>query len=138
MSEQENLQIMRGLFDAGNAHDVDRIAASVDVAYVLESDTWPEPIQGREAYQQALRAYYRAFPDLRYVIEQMMASGDYVVTRLRLSGTHGGEFRGHPATGRKFQFHLCHVDELKNGRILRGWVYWDTGTLLRQLGLGLE
>ncbi len=133
MAEQENMRIMEEFFEAANAHDVDRIAGSVDDAYVCESDTLLEPIQGREAYRELLRAYYRVFPDIRYDIDQMLASGDFVVTRMRLSGSHQGEFRGIRATGRKFELHLCHVDQIKKGKIGRAWVYWDTGTLQRQI-----
>ncbi len=137
MSEQENLQIMQKLFEAANAHDVDRILEFVDDAYVAETDTLPGPIEGRGGYRQALQMYYEAFPDVRYDIEQMIGSGDFVVTRVRLSGTHQGKFRDNPATNRRFGFHLCHFDRLKNGKIVHGWVYWDTATLLRQLGLPL-
>ncbi len=135
MSEQENLRIMRELFEAANAHDVDRIVELVDDAYVGETDTLPGPIEGRESYRQLLQVYYEAFPDVRYDIEQMIASGDSVVTRVRLSGSQQGKFRDNPATNRRFDFHVCHFDQLRNGKIVRAWIYWDTGILLRQLGL---
>ncbi len=49
MSEQENLRIMQKLFEAANAHDVDRIVELVDDAYVAESDTLPGLIAGARA-----------------------------------------------------------------------------------------
>ncbi len=67
----------------------------------------------------------------------MIANGDYVVTRVCLTGSQQGEFRGNPATNRCFAFHLCHFDQLRSEKIVRTWVYWDTSTLLRQLGLPL-
>lgn len=135
MSEHENLRLMREFFEAANAHDVDRLAAMVEEAYVQESDSLPAPVRGREAYRQMLKTHYSAFPNLHYEIEQMIASGDYVVTRLRLSGTNQGEFGGNPATNRRVEFHLCHWDQFRNGKIIHAWGYSDTGTLLRQLGI---
>jgi steroid delta-isomerase-like uncharacterized protein len=135
MSEQENLNTMREFFAAAQAHDVDRIVAFVGEEFVLESDALPAPVIGRQAYGELLREFYSAFPDCCYEVEQMIASGDCVVTRLRLSGTHLGNFMGQPGSGRQFVNHLCHFDELRNAKIVRAWVYDDTGHFLRQLGL---
>jgi len=128
---------MQELFVAANVHDLDRIGTLVDEAFVAESDTLPAPVTSRKAYLDLLRTYYAAFPDAHYQIEDMIASGDYVVTRLRLTGTHRGEFWGNPATNRRFEVHLCHFDQIKNGKVVRAWVYWDTATMRRRLGLGL-
>ena len=135
MPEQENLQIVRQLFEAWNAHDPDRLAALLDEGFVGESDTLPDSTRGREAEKQVLQMYTRAFPDLHFDIEQMIASQDYVVTRWRAIGTHRGELMGIPPTNRRAETHGCAVNELKKGKVIHGWIYWDTGTLLRQLGV---
>ncbi len=135
MPEKESLRLMRELIEAFNAHDLDRIAAMVDEDYVGESDTLAELVKGRAGYRSLLQMYYTAFPDAHYEIEQMLASGDYVVTRLRITGTHKGELWGSPPTNRRFDIHLCHVDQLKKGKVVHAWYYWDSATMRRQLGL---
>src|SRR2546427_6626295 len=135
MSEQENLQIVRHAFDAWNAHDPNHLAKLFDEKYVEESDTLPERILGREAGLQVMRMYIRAFPDLHFVLDQMIASGDYVVARWTATGTHRGDLMGIPATNRPAVTHGCSVLELRIGKLAHGWVYWDTGSLLRQLGV---
>ena len=135
MSEQDNLQLMKKVFDASNAHDIDRVIDLCDDAVVAESDTLPESLKGREALRRLLRMYSAAFPDARYEIDQMMASGDSVVTRGRVKGTHRGEFKGFAPTNRPFELNFCRVDQFRNGKIVHFWSYWDTGTLMRQLGL---
>jgi predicted ester cyclase len=70
-----------------------------------------------------------------YSIDQMIASGDYVVTRYTATGTHKGDLAGIPPTGRHAETHGCTVGEIKDGKIIRQWIYWDTGHLLRQLGV---
>lgn len=134
MSEQVNLQIMRELFEAGNAHDVERIVAFFDEEIVLESDALPAPVIGRQAYRELLRKFYSAFPNFHYEVEQMISSGDCVATRLQLSGTHQDEFMGKPGSGRRFEYHMCHFDQLRNAKIVHAWVYYDTDHFLRQLG----
>ena len=54
MSESENLQISRQIWDAWNAHDPAAYLKFLDANYVIESDTIPEPIRGPGA-AQALR-----------------------------------------------------------------------------------
>lgn len=136
MAEQENLQVVRKAFDAWNAHDGDRLVALLDEGFTAESDTLPAPVRGREAQRQVLEMYVRAFPDLHIETEQLLANGDYVVTRWHATGTHKGELMGIPPTNRRGEgTHGCTVAELKNGKIVHEWVYWDVASLLRQLGV---
>lgn len=136
MSDQDNLRIARQAFDAWNTHDPKLVQALLADDYVSESDTLPAPARGREGQRQMMETYIRAFPDLHFDIEQMLACGDYVVTRWHSTGTHKGELMGIPATNRRGEgLHGCTVLEIKGGKITRDWGYWDTGTLLRQLGV---
>jgi len=79
--------------------------------------------------------YVRAFPDLHIEIEQIFSSGDYVTLRWLATGTHGGELMGIAPTNRRAVTHGCTIDEIRDGKIVREWAYWDTGNLLRQLGV---
>lgn len=134
MSEA-NLRHTRSFFTLANAHDVSGVAGMVHASYIGESDVLAEPIVGRDAYRSLLAGFWTAFPDTSYIIQQMLAADDCVVTRLRLTGTHQGHFMGKEGTGRPFDVRLCHVDQWEDGKIARAWYYWDTATLLRQLGI---
>lgn len=136
MAQQDDLKRSRDAWDALNAHDIDRFIQffAPDVEY--HSAPLPQPIKGREAVAEIFRAYLRGFPDLRFTIEQMLQSGEHVVTRWKSTGTHKGEFMGLPPTGRSGgEIHGCNVGEIKNGQITRLWSYWDSASLLRQLGV---
>jgi steroid delta-isomerase-like uncharacterized protein len=122
---------VRESIDAWNAHDPDGVARLVTNEFVSESDMVPAPLQGPDAVKQVVQMYVHAFPDLHFEIEQMVASGDYVITRWRATGTHGGELMGIPATNRPAVTHGCSVTEVREGKMTREWVYWDTGNLLR-------
>jgi hypothetical protein len=44
--------------------------------------------------------------------------------------------RSVPPTNRRGEgIHGCGITEINGGKIKRDWVYWDTATLLRQLGV---
>jgi steroid delta-isomerase-like uncharacterized protein len=135
MSEQDNLRVARQMWDAWNAHDVDGVLKNLDEKHVWETDTLPAPVVGRDRYRQTMEMYIAAFPDLRFSVDQLLCSGDYVVTRYTATGTHRGDLMGIAPTNRRAETHGCTIAEIKNGKIVHGWIYWDTGHLLRQLGV---
>ena len=57
------------------------------------------------------------------------------MTRYTATGTHRGDLMGIAPTNRRAETHGCTIAEIKNGKIIRSWIYWDTGHLLRQLGI---
>jgi predicted ester cyclase len=80
--------------------------------------------------------FQASFPDMRMEIVQLVAEGDTVVGRFTCSATHTGDWRGHTASGRRFE----NVDEvyfftLEGDRIAAAWGIEDTLDRLRQLGL---
>ena len=135
MAEHDNLRVVQQGWDAWNAHDIEGALKTIDEKHVWETDTLPGPIIGRDGYGHAMQMYITAFPDLKFRIDQMLPSGDYVVSRYTATGTHRGPLMGIAATNRRAETHGCTVAEIRNGKTVRTWVYWDTGHLLRQLGV---
>ena len=77
-----------------------------------------------------------SFPDVHMETVQFVAEEHVVVGRFRCSGTHLGEWLGHPPTGRRFEG----IDEVyfftfEGTRIARYWGIEDTVSRLRQLGI---
>jgi predicted ester cyclase len=86
--------------------------------------------------RQWFSAFRGSFPDVRMEIVEVVSEGDRVVGRFTCSGTHLGEWRGHPPTGKRFE----DVDEVyffrvADGLITDGWGIEDTVTRFQQLGL---
>jgi steroid delta-isomerase-like uncharacterized protein len=76
-----------------------------------------------------------AFPDQRNEPIAMHHSDDAVIVEAMLYGTHEGSFRGLPATGRKFEMRFCALFLFDDDRLICERVYFDPGTVLRQLGI---
>jgi steroid delta-isomerase-like uncharacterized protein len=129
------IDIIRESINAWNAHDPDGVANLVSNDFVSESDTLPAAVRGPDAVRQEVQMYVRAFSDLHFEVEQMLSSGDYVMLRWLATGTHDGELMGIPATNKRVVTHGCTVEEVRNGKMVREWVYWDTGNMLRQIGI---
>ena len=97
-----------------------------------------------ELYTPALAGRARAwigpfrdsFTDLEMEIVDLVAEGQTVAARFVCSGTHTGEWLGHPATGRRFRrVPEVYFFEFENGRISKAWGLEDTHRRLHQLGL---
>jgi predicted ester cyclase len=79
----------------------------------------------------------RAFPDLEMTIEQQIAEGPWVATRVTYRGTHAGEFAGVAATGRRIEYTGTAMDRLENGKVVEMWHTVNMHLLMRQIaGVG--
>jgi predicted ester cyclase len=91
--------------------------------------------QGPKGLQYASQAFRSAVPDLRCTIEDLLVSGDKITARLLFTGTHKGEFMGHPATGKPVKFFAIDILRIRNGKIVEDWHLEDNLTLFEQLGV---
>jgi len=135
MAEKDNILFSEQQIAALNSRDLDRYLARIDDSYVGHSETAPTAIRGREGVRQNLEGLIRAFPDLRIEIEQILASGDSVVTRMHVTGTHQGSYAGIAPTGKSISLQACSVVEIRKGKAVRGRLYADNATLFQQLGV---
>jgi steroid delta-isomerase-like uncharacterized protein len=135
MSETESLQFVEEAVAAFNAHDADRYVQQIDDDYVGERELSPGPVRGRAEARQITETIFNAFPDIRLEVEQVIASGDFVVVRGRLTGTHKGSYAGIAATDKSVSWGVCNVSERQNGKVIRSRVYADNASLLQQLGV---
>jgi steroid delta-isomerase-like uncharacterized protein len=125
---------MQSLYDLINAGDIDGFGDLVADDFV-EHEESPGLEPTKEGVKQFFRMYRAAFPDLRMVAEEMIVSGDAVVTRARATGTHQGDFMGMPATGRSVDVRLIDILGFgDDGLAHEHWGIVDTLTMMQQLG----
>jgi predicted ester cyclase len=88
------------------------------------------------AARRWIEPFLASFSDVHMRIDDLIAEDDTVVGRFSCSGTHSGDWLGHPPTGRRFtdvaEVYIFHIAD---GRIVRAWGLEDTLSRLRQLGL---
>jgi steroid delta-isomerase-like uncharacterized protein len=90
---------------------------------------------GREEVARYFQETRTAFPDQRNELLALHHSDDAVLVEAMLYGTHEGPFRGLPATGRSFEMRFCAVFVFDDDRLVCERVYFDSATILRQLGI---
>jgi len=101
----------------------------------IELDPLPGQQQGREGLKDVIGAMRAAFPDIYWVLEEMIAEGDKVVSRFTWTGTHRGSFLGIPPTGRRVSVKGVVIDRLEAGRMADSRILMDTMSMMQQLGV---
>jgi predicted ester cyclase len=86
-------------------------------------------LNGLEAVKSYLVAVRRAFPDVRFSIEDIFGEAELVAARWTLMGTQTGELRGRPPTGKPVRVPGNTIFRLREGRIVEMWVAFDPARL---------
>jgi predicted ester cyclase len=134
--EDDNKSIVRRFYAAMDVGDLDAMDELVAEHYI---DHNPPPFpglgQGRDGLKQAFRIFLQATPG-RHEIEDQIAEGDKVVTRLTAYGTHQGPLPGGiEATGRDISETAVAIHRVDDGQIAEHWSARDDLGLLIQLGV---
>lgn len=127
-------QLVGELLAAWNAHDMDGAARFYAPDYVGTDVGHAAPQHGPRGRIAVLRAYIRAFPDLRFDGE-VLVEGQRAVLLWSMHGTHRGTIMHIPPTGRRVTVRGVSVLTVADGLITRGETIWDTAGFLRALGL---
>jgi predicted ester cyclase len=91
-------------------------------------------LTGRAELRRYIETVRAAFPDWDNRIDEMLAVGDRVVTRMTWSGTHKGRLGDLEPTGAAVEYVGAAFFRLSAGVIDEAWVVGDTQELWRALG----
>lgn len=100
----------------------------------VELDPLPGQQQGREGLKEVIGQIRAAFPDICWVVDEMVTEEEKVVTRFTWSGTHRGAFFGIPATGNRITVKGVVIDRLEGGRMADSRILMDNLAMMQQLG----
>lgn len=89
---------------------------------------------GYERLEELSRRWREAFPDLKVVLEDMVAEGDQVAIHGVMRGTHQGELLGVPASQKRLEWTFTTLYQLEDGKIVRICDDEDLFGLFRQIG----
>jgi steroid delta-isomerase-like uncharacterized protein len=134
MSEHHNVQLVNEALAAINVHNIDRYVELIDDSFVGVGELIGT-IHGHDGVRRMWATLFQAFPDLRFDAEQTIASGDQVVARVVLTGTHQGHFAGAAPTNHKITWRQCVIVDMRNGKAVRTRTYADNVDLFRQIGV---
>jgi steroid delta-isomerase-like uncharacterized protein len=134
MDSTAHKTVVRSLFDQVlNRGRLEMIDACFAEDFV-EHNPVPGQKAGREGVKHRVSALRAAFPDVRFVLDEVVAEGEIVAVRYRWEATHSGTFLGIPATGRRVAVRGMDFYRFQNGRVAEHWDNMDELSMLSQLG----
>ena len=136
--EEQNMALYRKTIEALNTRNLEfyRESMSPDYAYYSPSAN-PKPMSPDEVIAM-IKTNLEGSSDARWRIEEQVASGDVVVSRVIAGGTNTAPFQGIPATGKRFEFSILNWCRLRDGKIVEEREEWDSLGFMQQLGMELK
>jgi predicted ester cyclase len=94
---------------------------------------FPGLAAGREGVEQVFKIFWEATPGHHH-IEDQIAEGDKVVTRLTSYGKHQGDLPGAPRTGNELKMTSITIHRIGDGKLVEKWAEKDVIVFLKQIG----
>ena len=130
-----NKALLRRFFEEIYNQGYLRVADEIVAADYINHNPAPGEAPGREGFKAFVAYLRRAFADLQFTIEDQVAEGDKVVTRITIRGRQEGEFAGIPPTGKLVTVTAISIHRFADGQIQESWLNWDALGLVQQLGI---
>jgi steroid delta-isomerase-like uncharacterized protein len=119
-----------------NEHDLEGVLNTFGDAARYDDEPWNEHYEGRSGVRLFYEQLMKALPDLAIDVQRRHVTDEAIVLEVIIRGTHLGGWRGLPPTGRRVEFPLCGIYTFDPANRLVGErIYYDRGTVLRQLGV---
>ena len=119
-----------------NEHDLEGVLRTFGDTARYDDEPWGDHYKGRTGVREFYEQLMKALPDLEIEVQRRHVADDAILVEVLIRGTHLGRWRGLPATGRRIEFPLCGVYTFDgNDRLAGKKIYYDRGTVLRQLGI---
>ena len=135
----ETERIVRIFHESWDLRDPGRGAAVIAADCRFEDIARNELQPGPEAYKRDYERWREAFPDGECKVVNVIDQDDWAVVEYVNRGTHTGPLNSSlgtfPPTGRRSEVRYCSVMRVANGMVVEGRDYYDSSTIVRQLGL---
>lgn len=119
-----------------NEHNLEGVLATFGNDARYDDQPWGEHYEGRDGVRQFYAQLMKALPDLEILVRHRHVAEEAIVVEVVIRGTHLGPWRGLPATGRRVELPLCGIYTFDaDDRLAGEKIYYDRGTVLRQLGV---
>jgi len=129
MTKQEISELYRGYIDCLNRQAWPELGC-----FVHQDAHYNGQRIGLSGYREMLENDFRAIPDLRFVIDLLIADAPHVAARLCFDCTPAGELFGLPVNGKRVSFSENVFYEVRDGRIAHVFSVIDKEAVRAQLG----
>ena len=123
-------QFFDDVYNQGNLESIDSLLTPGFVYHARGED-----VEGNESFKKWISSDRAAFPDMRFTMVDSIAESAKVASTFVVEGTHEKEFRGIPATHKKFETVGVTVFQFDGSKIKEAWVVVDGLSAALQIGI---
>ena len=131
--------VIHDLFTAFNERDIARAISLVTEDFELQDVPAGLSFHGPQGLSQWLYTFLTAGPDARAEVQTTIEAGEWVATEHVGRFTHTGPLLSPageiPPTGRSVELRFAEIYKVKEGKLTEMRAYYDSATMVRQLGL---
>jgi steroid delta-isomerase-like uncharacterized protein len=131
---QANGEIVRQMIAAWSNHDATKAVGLLAERVEYWDLTQPAPFKSRTEVKKFFQSYFDAFPNVSYEVLRIFTNGDEVACEWRMRLTQKSEMEGVNGVGKSVDLIGASLCTVVNSKITRQMDFWDSGTMLRQLG----
>lgn len=128
-------RMLRDYAAAWSSGDVEKVVSFLTDDCVIETVGSGTAYRGQEEIRAWARDSFATIPDYKIELTCLFVAGDWAGGEWIQSGTYTGEVAGTEVTGKHFSGRGASIIELREGKIRREAIYWDTRSFLRELGV---
>ena len=123
-------------YETFNTHKIESIREFATEDFV-DHTPFPGQQPGVQGLMDAFTLYFKAYPDIKYGIKDIIVNDELTkaVVLFRMTGTNTGDFMGMPATNKKIDIMGIDWLVIRGDKASEHWGYYDSETMMKQLGL---
>jgi steroid delta-isomerase-like uncharacterized protein len=133
-----NEELVRSLYSAINQNEPEKFASLFSDDGRFKDVSSGHLFKGKVELRSMIDGWFKAFPDLKIQIRNVIGSGELFSVEGSLAGTHKGTLESPqgpiPATGKVVDVPLADVIHVKNGKIYAVSCYMASSVLMNQIG----
>ena len=137
--EDKNKALISNMIEEGiNNQNFELFDEILSPDYIRYSQSAPpdlEELKGIDTYKGFIKDHFKAFPDYREEIVQMIAEANKVFIITKGTAKNTGPIGDMPPTNKELTIMNFGLFELENGKVVKMWVSWDNLAMQRQLGI---
>jgi len=131
MSRAETtIDLLGRLWDEGDLDVIDELYTENYVSHSPHN-----PLKGRMEVRAWAKDVLKAFPDFHIDFHEWIEQGDLVAVRWTASGTHRGDFREIPATGKTVVIAGISFSKYSGSQLAETWMSLDDLGMMQQMGV---
>ena len=133
-SQSEYKALLERFYDAVfNLPNLTEARNLVGPDYIDHNPINPKSVSGIDGLKYTSKLFRTGFPDLNIRVEDLIIGRNRIVARIRIRGTHQGEFMGIKPTGKQIDIAAIEIYRIVGEKISERWGNLDGIALLQQL-----